>query len=482
MKNNASLLYGLILVVGDFFALVAAFASAFILRGTLSNVPGAHPLSSSTYIGAFLLLLPFWILIFGLLGLYSSSIQEKRFNELGRLFIGSFVGLLFVIGYGYLVNKVIFPARLVPVYGFTLAFIFLVAFRNLAREFRAYLFKYNIGITNLLIVGNTKISTELLSSLRNTAKSGYRIVGLVGEKVSDIKYDGIPVFTSFAAAVSKLKASDIHSIVQTELYVSQESNSEILEFAQTKHIAYRFVPGNSELFVGNIAVELFRSSIPVIAVHQTALIGWGRILKRLTDLILGGIFLVIALPFMILIGLALKLSDPRAPVLFKDSRLTRFRTRAKIYKFRSHKRAYSGLTPEQAFTKMGRQDLIKPYRAGGDQVTSDPRVSRIGRFLRRTSLDELPQFINVVRGDISLVGPRALQVDEWDVHGYSHKDLILAVKSGITGLAQVSGRKDIPVEERRKLDLYYVQNWSLWLDLVIIVKTFRVVIGRIGAK
>ena len=115
-------------------------------------------------------------------------------------------------------------------------------------------------------------------------------------------------------------------------------------------------------------------------------------------------------------------------------------------------------------------------------MTSDPRVSRIGRFLRRTSLDELPQFINVVRGDISLVGPRALQVDEWDVHGYSHKDLILAVKSGITGLAQVSGRKDIPVEERRKLDLYYVQNWSLWLDLVIIVKTFRVVIGRIGAK
>jgi undecaprenyl-phosphate galactose phosphotransferase len=153
---------------------------------------------------------------------------------------------------------------------------------------------------------------------------------------------------------------------------------------------------------------------------------------------------------------------------------------AKIYKFRSHKRTYSGLTPEQAFTKMGRAELIKAYREGGDQIPGDPRISGIGRFLRRTSLDELPQLINVIKGDLSLVGPRALQVEEWKL--YSQKDLILAVKSGITGLAQVSGRKELPVGERRKLDLYYVQNWSFWMDLMILIKTIRVVLGRIGAK
>jgi len=481
MKSNASLFYSLLLVVGDFLALVAAFVGAYALRGTLSTVPVAHPIPATTYIGIFLALLPFWILFFGLLGLYSSTIQEKRFNELGRLLIGSFVGLLFVIGYGYAVNRTIFPSRLVPVYAFILAFLFLVVFRNLARSFRAYLYKYDVGITNILIIGNTKVATELVRLLSDSKISGYNIVGIVGNKShTPERFPHIPVFDSFAGAAAKLRTSDIHSIVQTELYAAGAANNEILEFAQTKHIAYRFVPGNSELFVGNIAVELFRSQIPVIAVHQTALIGWGRIVKRLTDITLGGMFLVIALPFMVLIGLIIKISDPKGPLLFKDRRLTRFGNTKKIYKFRTHKKAYTNMTPEEAFAKMGRRDLITKYRTGGDHIPNDPRVSYIGRFLRRISMDELPQLINIVKGDISLVGPRALQPQELEKH--DKKDLILAVKSGLTGLAQVSGRRDITVEERRKLDLYYVQNWSLWLDLIILAKTAKAVIRRIGAK
>ncbi|MDO8592019.1 MAG: sugar transferase [bacterium] len=481
MKNNSSLIYSLFLVVGDFLALVAAFVGAYVLRGDLSSVPVAHPIPATTYIGVFLVLLPFWLLFFALLGLYSSTIQEKRFNELGRLLIGSFVGLLFVISYGYAVNRVIFPARLVPVYGFILAFVLLVTFRNLARSLRAYLYKYDVGITNILIVGNTKVATELVRSLSDSRVSGYRIVGIVGSKNhTPGRFPHIPVFDSFGEAVKKIHASDIHSIVQTELYAAQDTNNEILEFAQTQHIAYRFVPGNSELFVGNIAVELFRSQIPVIAVHQTALIGWGRIVKRLTDLILGTVFLIIALPLIFVISSLILIFDPRGGVFYKDARLTRFGNVRKIYKFRTIKKAYNGITPEQAFTKMERPELIKPYRDGGDQITNDPRISRIGRVLRRTSLDELPQLINIVKGDISLVGPRALQPHELEKH--DKKDLILTVKSGLTGLAQVSGRREISTEERRKLDLYYVQNWSLWLDLVIIVKTVRVVLGRIGAK
>lgn len=481
MKNNSSLVYSLFLVVGDFLALVAAFAAAYILRGHFTNIPVAHPIAGTEYIKIFLLLLPFWILIFGLLGLYSNSIQEKRFPELGRLFIGSFVGLLFVIAYGYAFDKIIFPARLVPVYGFLLAFIFLAVFRNSARALRTYLYRYEVGITNVLIVGNTKVAVELVKALFDSRISGYKIVGIVGSKSHmPGHFPDIPVFDTFTGAVKKVHPGDIHSIVQTELYAAQDTNNEILEFAQTNHIAYRFVPGNSELFVGNIAVELFRSQIPVIAVHQTALVGWGRIIKRLTDLLLGGVFLIIAMPFILIVAFLIKLFEPRGPIFFMDPRFTRFGNVLKVYKFRTHKKAYTDMTPEQAFTKLGRPELIKVYRAGGDHIPNDPRVSRIGRFLRRTSLDELPQLINVVKGDISLVGPRPLQPHELERH--AKKDLILAVKSGITGLAQVSGRREISIEERRQLDLYYVQNWSLWLDLVILVKTIRVVLGRIGAK
>jgi lipopolysaccharide/colanic/teichoic acid biosynthesis glycosyltransferase len=129
---------------------------------------------------------------------------------------------------------------------------------------------------------------------------------------------------------------------------------------------------------------------------------------------------------------------------------------------------------------MGKPELIRTYRANGDYLPADPRISRIGRFLRNSSLDELPQLINIFKGDISFVGPRALQPHELEQH--AKKDLILAVKSGLTGLAQVSGRRDLPAPERRKLDLYYVQNWSLWLDITILIKTVRVVLARSGAK
>ncbi len=183
---------------------------------------------------------------------------------------------------------------------------------------------------------------------------------------------------------------------------------------------------------------------------------------------------------MAVIALLEKLSDIRAPVIYKEMRLTRFGNKIIIYKFRSMKRAYTDMSPEAAFTKMGRPELIRQYREDGDQLPRDPRVTRLGRFLRSSSLDELPQFFNVVKGDISLVGPRALYAPE--LEKFDKKDLILAVKSGLTGLAQVSGRRDIGFEERRKLDLYYVQNWSLWLDLIILVKTVRVVLARIGAK
>jgi exopolysaccharide biosynthesis polyprenyl glycosylphosphotransferase len=481
MKSNASLIYALILVVGDALALVAAFLLAYLLRGHFGHLPVAHPIHGTTYLGIFLLLLPFWILVFALLGLYSNTIQEKRFVELGRLLIGSFIGLLFVTSYAYFSLNPIFPSKLVPAYGFALAFVFLVTFRNLARGLRAWLFGYNIGITSLLLVGNTKVTVELIEMLADSRISGYRIVGVVADKQqAKARYPDLKIFDSFDGAIKALKASQIDGIVQTELYASGERNNQILEYAQSNHISFRFVPGNSELFVGNIDVELFRSSVPVIAVHQTALIGWGRIVKRVMDLILSGLMLIPGIPLIIIIGVLVKIFDWRGPIIYKDVRLTRFGTLTRIYKFRTMKRAYNGITPEDAFAKMGKPELIRTYRANGDYLPADPRISRIGRFLRNSSLDELPQLINIFKGDISFVGPRALQPHELEQH--AKKDLILAVKSGLTGLAQVSGRRDLPAPERRKLDLYYVQNWSLWLDITILIKTVRVVLARSGAK
>jgi len=478
MKNNASLLYSACLVVGDFLALVAAFVAAYVLRVKLDvainqNVLG--PVSGRAFIEAFLLILPFWILIFALLGLYNHGIYEKRFKELGRLLVGSFIGLMLVIFWNFLSSKPIFPARLVPIYGFAFGFIFLVVFRNLARFIRVQLFRHDAGLTRTLLVGNTDMTHEMVDWLAESKRSGYKIVGVVGGKRSLGKHQGIPLYHSFDQFLGDYKG-ELHTIIQTELYADETKNAKILEFAQENHVAYRFVPGNTELFVGNIDVELFRSSIPVIAVHQTALIGWGRVVKRLFDLAISGLALVVLSPLLLLIALLIKLFDP-GPVFFRQSRLTRFNTVIRIYKFRSHKQEYSGLSDEESFARMGKPELIKEYRANGDQLPNDPRISRIGRIIRKTSLDELPQLINIIKGDLSLVGPRALVPLE--LEQYSKRSSILSVKSGLTGLAVVSGRPGISFEERRKLDLYYVQNWSFWLDLVILAKTVRVVVSRL---
>lgn len=479
MKNNASTAYNVALVVGDALAIIIAFSIAYILRVSLNHVPVSASVSSHSYLLALISLLPFFIFVFAYLSLYKSSIYENRFSEFGRLLVGSFIGILFVISYSYITNTVIFPARLVTAYGFGLVFAFVFLFRTIARGLRRELFGYGFGINNTLIVGDTPTGQRLINALGDPKVTGYRLLGVVGGVKHQLsKSAPYPQFKDFASAVAQLEHKQIHTIIQTEFYPEMQRNDEILTYSQEHHAAYRFVPGNSELFVGNIEVDLFRS-VPIIAVHQTALIGWGQVVKRIADVALGSLLVLITSPIMLITALAVKLTDG-GPALFRQERLSRYDTTVQVFKFRSHSTKYNGLRPEEAFAKMGKPELIDAYRDNGDQLEQDPRITAIGRFIRRTSIDELPQLFNVIRGDISLVGPRALVAYELD--RYDQKNLILSVKSGLTGLAQISGVSDLSFEERRKLDLYYVQNWSFWNDIVILIKTIWVVLFHKGTR
>lgn len=473
MRNNATFAYAIVLILGDFLALVAAFTAAYILRVKVDPRPVIEQIPAFEYIQAFLIVLPFWILVHSFLGLYNPNVYERRFSEIGRLLIGSFMGILVVIGYDFVTNGTIFPARLVPVYGLALGFSFLFIFRLTARITRRILYRFGVGISNVVIVGDTQASTDLASTIGDTKTSGFKVLAVVGPGTNRIKS-----YTTFEDAIKHLR-SPIHAIVQTELYSDQDKNNEILRHAQEHHISYRFVPGNSDLFVGNINVELL-AGMPVVAVHQTALIGWGRIAKRLFDGAFGILALIVSLPFMALIALLIAIFDSRGPIFFKQTRLTRFNREFTCYKFRTLKFKYNGLLPEEGFELMGKPGLSKKFRDNGDYLENDPRLTKIGLFLRKTSLDELPQLLNVVKGDISLVGPRALVPRE--LNAYEKKHAILSVKSGLTGLAQISGRKAISFDERRTLDVYYVQNWSFWLDISILFRTIRAVLSGSGSK
>ena len=479
MKNNTSLVYNFFLLISDALAIIAAFVAAYILRVSLSHVALSAQVHAHDYVVALISLLPFWLLIFALLGLYNSRNYDSRFSEFGRLLVGSFIGILFVISYSYMANVIIFPARLVTIYGFGLAFFFSLLFRTLARAIRRQLFVFGLGINHVLIVGDTPTTNHMITALADTRITGYHVAGVVGGvKHPLVAHPGHHEYKSFGEAITALEDKQLHTIIQTELYAKNELNEAVLNYAQENHIAYRFVPGNSGLFTGKIEVDLFQS-VPVVAVHQTALIGWGRVVKRLTDLSLGSLLLLLASPIMLIIAIIQKLSG-NGSVFFRQKRLTRFNREFTVFKFRSQYARYDGTTPEKAFEMMGKPELAKTYRANGDYLENDPRITPLGHFLRRTSLDELPQLINVVRGDISLVGPRALIPQELAI--YNKRHAILSVKSGLTGLAVISGRRDISYDERRRLDLYYVQNWSFWGDLVILARTISVVLFHEGAK
>lgn len=474
MKNNASIVYSLFLILGDFLALIAAFTCAYILRVKYDERPLIQQIPAETYLYAFLAVLPLWIIVHGLLGLYHRNTYENRFREFGKLIIGSLIGILVVIGYDFVSSQELFPARLVVVYALLLGFGFLLGFRSVARLMRSIFFMFGSGVTNVLIIGGpSETRNGLIEEIENTRHTGYKIVGVVG-KTSQFQQ-----FEDFEEAIKGLRNTTVHTIIQTGMYKDGNKNDDVMSYAQNNHITYRFIPGNSELFIGDIEVELFRGT-PVVTVHQTALVGWGQIVKRTFDILAALALIIITSPLLLFGMLLMKLLNPREPVIFSQVRLTRFDRPFKVYKLRSQHRKFDGTTPEQAFTKLGRAELADAYRANGDYLENDPRIMRGGKFLRSSSIDELPQLFNVLKGDISLIGPRALIPQE--LVNYPHKSHILSVRSGLTGLAQVSGRRDLSFEERRKLDAYYVQNWSFWLDLVILMKTIRAVLSSFGAK
>jgi exopolysaccharide biosynthesis polyprenyl glycosylphosphotransferase len=381
-----------------------------------------------------------------------------------------------VITYEFATKASIFPARLVAVYGLILAFLFLLLERTILRVGRMVMWRYGYGVNNILLIGDGTIAQNFVKSMDKPERTGYRIVALVS-KSNNAVYSG-QRFETTNEALEQLPNLNVNTVLLTGLTSESKLAETVLAAALANHCAFKFVPTHDGILSNKVEVELFQS-LPVVSVHQTALTGWGRIAKRLFDIAASLAGIILLSPLFIIIAVLVRLSD-WGPAIFKQKRLSRFNTSINIYKFRSNKMDYNGLLPEEAFAKMGKPELAVKYRENGDFLKNDPRITKLGGFLRKTSLDELPQLFNILKGDISLVGPRALVPRE--LANYPFKNLLLSVKSGLTGLAQTSGRKDIGFDERRALDLYYVQNWSFWLDIKIIFRTILDVLGGRGAK
>ena len=480
MPSKNTKFYSLILVIADMFVLLMAFVFAYVLRVQYDPRPLVNQILATEYFTTFLLILPFWILIFATLGLYQSNTYNRRLIEWGKIAIGVFIGILLVIGWEYASDIAIFPARLVAVYALIASFILIVFERELLRLTRSLMFRFGRGTSRVLIVGNSDATRDIADNLSETHKSGYHVVAIAGPK--KVVPQGLDVehFLSVDSALKHIKDLRINTIIQTDLYDSTERNQRILGAAQVNHIQYSFIPGEAEFYAGKNTVDVFLG-YPMSSVSQTPLVGWGQIVKRLFDLAVSGLLIIILSP-VFLITILLQLIFNPGPIFYKSARLTRYSQPFGMYKFRSMAAKYGKKDAATEFREMGREDLAQEYEKNF-KVEDDPRITRLGKFLRASSIDELPQLFNVLKGELSLVGPRPVPRKELDAKfTTTHGALLLSVKSGVTGLWQVSGRSDLSTKKRINIELYYAQNWTFWLDIKILFKTIVVVLFRRGAR
>ena len=474
MRRKSDLFLRFALIIGDGLMLVLSFAAAYAIRVHVDPRPYEFESQLFEFTVEIAWLVPILLIILAALGLYKKAIfmGNSKLPQLGRLFLAAILSTSALIVYDFFVGKNLFPVRVVAVLATVLSFVFLVIERWLVVFVTKQIFKKNYGVKRAVIIGNNKSTEYLADYISSVPESGYRVAGIVaGRKFipEDLRKYQYP---SLKEALKKARP-DV--IFQTD----EKSPEYVYGQAIKRHLLYYFVPSGVALSSHFGDLELIGNT-PAVMVKLTPLAGGAAVIKRLFDIVFSVVGIIVTAIPMCLTWLILKLSNLKAPAIYKDERLTQYNRRFKCYKFRSMKLEYSGMTAEQAFIKMGKPELIKKYRKNGDYLKNDPRITKFGKFIRRTSIDELPQLFNILKGDISLNGPRALLPGE--LRDYGDRSLILSVKSGLTGFAQVSGRRDIPFEERRALDIYYVMNWSLTLDAQIFFKTIVAVFRGEGAK
>ncbi|MBQ7202058.1 sugar transferase [Candidatus Saccharibacteria bacterium] len=474
MRKKSDYILRVCLIIGDAVALVVSFALAYFIRVHVDPRPYEFDSQLLNFTLEILWVMPFLIIILAALGLYKKSVflGKSRMPEVGRVFLAAIMSVAALIVYDFFTNNNLFPVRIVALTSVALSFVLLMAERMVVRFIVKQIFKKNYGTKRVVIIGNNKNTEYLANYISSSPESGYRLVGVVSAKKfipEDLRNK------QFASLKDALRRSHPDVVFQTD----EKSTEYVYRQAINQHLLYYFVPSETALSSHFGELELVGNT-PAVLVKLTPLTGGAAAVKRAFDIFASIIGLILAAIPMAIIWLVIKLSDVKHKAIYADERLTQFNRKFRCYKFRSMKSEYSGMTPEAAFTKMGKPELIKKYRKDGDYLKDDPRITKFGKFIRKTSLDELPQLFNILKGDISLIGPRALLPGE--LRDYGDRSLLLTVKSGLTGFAQVSGRRNISFEERRALDIYYVMNWSLLLDAQIFFRTIAAVIKRDGAK
>ncbi|PIS43048.1 MAG: hypothetical protein COT24_00340 [Candidatus Kerfeldbacteria bacterium CG08_land_8_20_14_0_20_40_16] len=461
--NKSELTFSAILVPLDYLVVFLAGLVAHGLRfGTfLTDIrPVIYELSFRNFLPILLIASSIWIFVFALSGLYNIKTTRRMVEELAKIFLACSTAVLIIIVFIFF-QRELFSSRFIIISGWLLSIIFISIERFIIRSIQRHFLKKGIGIHRVFVVGKDATTGRIVNELNDNPGLGYKIVGQLKE-VNESEIQKLK---------ESLKDSNIDEVIQADPNIQKELVLKIIDICNEYHITFKYVANLFETSVTNIAIAPL-AGIPVIEMKKTPLDGWGKIFKRAFDIIFSVFILIILIPFIIIIAVIIKL-DSAGPVFVKLERVGQKGRKFLFFKFRSMIEGAHAM----------KKDLIA-YNERSDgplfKMKNDPRITRFGKFLRKTSIDEIPQFFNVIKGDMSVVGPRPHEPEEVSRYQKDHKKL-LTIKPGMTGMAQVSGRSDLNFEEEATLDVYYIENWSLLLDLQLIFRTPFALVSRRGA-
>ncbi|MFZ5559613.1 MAG: sugar transferase [Patescibacteria group bacterium] len=455
--KKSELIFSALLIPVDFLMLLLAGIAAYFLRVSplIANwrpVLFALNLPFERYLILLLGVSIFGILVFAVSGLYNITPQKRLFKEFFQIVVGISATILAVIIYIFLTREA-FESRFIILAAWIFAIIFVSLGRFFVKKLQRYLVgRYNVGIHSVIVIGEDKMSRKILREINHHPDLGYRIIrcfsGLNIEKIKNF--------------IIKNKFQIDEMILASPQYERKEV-LEILDFCEEQRIGFKFIPNLFQTHTTNVELNTF-DGVPLIEIKRTPLDGWGKIIKRGVDIIGSTIGLILLSPFFLVLGLIIK-ADSEGPIFVKLKRVSQ-RKEFGLYKFRSMIKNAEVL-----------KDKLLAYNERRDgplfKMKTDPRITKVGKFLRKFRIDELPQLFNVLKGEMSLVGPRPHQPDEIEKYEKHHKKVLL-IKPGITGMAQISGSSNLPFDEEVKLDTYYIENWSLKKDVYIFLKTLIV--------
>lgn len=402
-----------------------------------------------------------WIISFWIGGLYAMSSTRRTIDEISKIILSCSTAVM-VLMFVFFFSRSLFDSRFIILAVWLISIIYIILGRGIIRMIQHYLYYFNFGMHRLIVIGKSELADDVIDSFQKNIKMGYKVV----QQFDDLTDEDQKL-------LEKMKQDDkFDEILVATGSLAEKQLNFLNDFSYINHVTLKYVADIFEYPISNFEVSNI-SGFPIVELKKTKLDGWGRIYKRIFDIIASILIIIAVSPILLLTALAIKI-ESSGPIIYKNGRIGKGGKFFKLFKFRSmlsdlcvydEKESKKALAYEKELINTKNTKEGPLYKIG-----DDPRVTKIGRFIRKYSIDELPQLFNVLSGDISLVGPRPHQPREIAQYERHHKK-VMTIKPGITGMAQVSGRSDLDFDEEVRLDVWYMENWSFKLDLMILFKT-----------